>query len=61
MKVVDLFYPDEWTEYHATVPPVTLDDYEGPEDGKDDEPIDPRDEYDDRNSPSGYDHDHWIF
>lgn len=57
--MTNLFYPDEWKDFQRTVPPVTLDDYEGPEDGRDDEPIDPRDEYDDRNSPSGYDH--WIF
>lgn len=51
------YHPDE---YQHTVPPVTLDDYEGPETGRDDEPIDPRDEYNHDAGISGYDS-NWSF
>lgn len=47
-------FTEDWRDYYATVPAVTLDTYEGPEDGQDDEPVDPRDEYDNRDIPSGY-------
>lgn len=53
-------FTEDWRDYHATVPAVTLDDYEGPEDGLDDEPVDPRDEYDRDAGLSGYDQ-NWIF
>lgn len=55
---------DYWWDQRVaaeTTRPVTLDDYEGPEDGNDDEPVDPRDEYD-RNNASGYDlYNHWSY
>lgn len=55
------YFDGDWREsYDSTAARVTLDDYEGPEDGQDDEPIDPRDEYDHDAGTSGYDQ-NWSF
>lgn len=59
---IDHYYDGDWrTQLSGAKRPVSLDDYEGPEGGNDDEPVDPRDEDDYEPGSYGIEDRNWSY